>query len=94
MRVLMHQKSFPCISIPGFGGVLCELEVGVSTEVAGTTTVVQGSTATAAATVVSTTQTDIRECLSDPCHNGAICQDREGFFICLCADGMTKFLFS
>lgn len=30
---------------------------------------------------------DVDECDSDPCHNGATCQDRIDEYLCLCAHG-------
>lgn len=31
--------------------------------------------------------TDINECLSDPCHNGATCSDEIDFYNCSCIPG-------
>jgi hypothetical protein len=30
---------------------------------------------------------DIDECLSRPCHNGAVCEDNVGGYTCFCAEG-------
>lgn len=32
-------------------------------------------------------ETEVDECLSDPCHNGATCVDHLNAFSCICQDG-------
>lgn len=74
-------------SFPGFTGLFCEVALVDSTEVPPVTSADAVTGLVTSAEIASTTGS---ECLSDPCQNGAICRVGEGFYTCLCTEGMCE----